>query len=386
VYLDNNATTPVDPRVLETMLPYFCGEFGNASSTSHTFGWNAASAVEAARSSIARSIGARYESEIIFTSGATESVNLAVKGARTPKAGRHIITSRIEHKAVLDSCHRLESCGVKVTSLPVDEYGLVDLNRLEEAITDDTYLVSIMLANNEIGTVQDVATIGKICRQRQVLFHTDATQGVGKIPFSVIEMNVDMASFTAHKLYGPKGVGALYLSREIPPEFRVDAQIDGGGHERGYRSGTLNVPGIVGFAKALELCVAELPAEAERIARLRDRLHTALTVELGGIRRNGHPTRCLPGLLNISFASIEADSLLLALPDLALSSGSACTSASIAPSHVLTALGLSDELAQASVRFGIGRFNAELDIEHVANRCITEVGRLRAMFPSGARS
>jgi len=381
IYLDNNATTRVDSRVVDAMLPYFTHDFGNAASTSHAFGWRASSAVEGARASTAEAIGARSEQEIVFTSGATESINLAIKGLRVPGRRQHVITSQIEHKAVLDSCKRLESEGVAVTYLPVDATGLIDLGQLVEAITGETCLVSIMLANNEIGTVQDITAIGQICRDRSVLFHTDATQGVGKIPFSVSEMTVDMASFTAHKLYGPKGVGALYVSSETIQGRRLAAQIDGGGHERGRRSGTLNVPGIVGFATALEICVAEMQTEAERLRFLRDELYDTLAAGLDGVRRNGHPTRSLPGLLNISFTSIDADSLLFALDNIALSSGSACTSADIAPSHVLKAIGLSDGLAQASVRFGIGRFNTESEIESTSERCVIEVKSLRSMTP-----
>jgi cysteine desulfurase len=379
VYLDNNATTQVDPRVLDAMLPYFISEFGNAASTSHAFGWRAAAATAAARESIAEQIGARSGAEIVFTSGATESINLALKGICVP--GRHVITSQTEHKAVLDSCKRLAASGVVVTYLPVDEDGLINLHELAETITDKTCLVSIMLANNEIGTVQDIKAIGEICAERNVLFHTDATQGVGKVPFSVADMKVDLASFTAHKLYGPKGIGALYVSSTNSKCDFLTPQIDGGGHEGGRRSGTLNVPGVVGFAVALELCRAELQTAARRLSCLRDGLYDTLAMGLDGIVRNGHSKQCLPGLLNVSFASIDADSLLFALDDFALSSGSACTSAAVSPSHVLKAIGRSDELAQASVRFGLGRFNTEAEVRSVADRCVAEVRRLRSITP-----
>lgn len=381
VYLDNNATTQVDPRVLDAMLPFFAHEFGNAASTSHAFGWRASAAVEGARASIAEAIGARSGKEIVFTSGATESINLAIKGLCASGRQRHVVTSRTEHKAVLDSCKRLEAGGVAVTYLPVDETGLIDPHELAAAITEETCLVSVMLANNEIGTMQDIEAIGEICRDRNVPFHTDATQGVGKVPFSVGEMKVDMASFTAHKLYGPKGIGALYISSDTISGSQLSTQIDGGGHERGRRSGTLNVPGIVGFGTALEICSSEMQTETQRLRHLRDELYAILATKLGGVRRNGHPTRCLPGLLNVSFASIDADSLLFALENFALSSGSACTSADVAPSHVLKAIGLSDELAQASVRFGIGRFNTESEIKSVSDHCVAEVQRLRSMTP-----
>jgi cysteine desulfurase len=381
IYLDNNASTPVDRRVLDAMLPYLTHEFGNAASSSHAFGWRAAQAVESARASIAEAIEARSGREIIFTSGATESINLAIKGLRAPGRRPHVITSRTEHKAVLESCRSLESSGAAVTYLPVDATGLIDLGQLAAAITDETALVSIMLANNEIGTVQDIEAIGEICRPRKVLFHTDATQGVGKVPFSVRRMKVDMASFSAHKLYGPKGAGALYVSRETVHGSQLSAQIEGGGHEGGLRSGTLNVPGIVGLATALEICCSEKRAEGRRLGGLRDELYGALAGSLDNVQRNGHPARCLPGLLNVSFASLDAGSLLRAMKNFALSSGSACTSAGIAPSHVLKAIGLSDEMAQASVRFGIGRFNTQSEIKSAADCCAVEARRLLSVTP-----
>ena len=380
IYLDNNATTRIDPRVLEVMMPYLTEEFGNAASRSHRLGWRAASAVDEARSAIARAVNASAAKDIVFTSGATESINLALKGIRPGPGQDHVITTQIEHKAVLDSCKALEREGRRVTYLPVDAHGRVDPNRLADAIGATTYLVSVMTANNETGTIQDIAAMGALCRERGVLFHTDATQAVGKIPFDVAALNVDLASFAAHKLYGPKGVGALYLDRSAIGD-RLVAEMDGGGHEGGYRSGTLNVPGIAGFAKALEICLADMASDGARILAQRDALHEALTSRIEDIYLNGHPLHCLPGVRNFSFAGIDADSLLLELSDIALSSGSACTSAQTTPSHVLKALGLSDELAQASVRFSIGRFNTADEIAYAAECCIKAVSNLRAMSP-----
>lgn len=379
IYLDNNATTPLDPRVLETMLPFFAQEFGNAASTSHAFGWRARSAVEQARAGIAQAIHAAAEHEIVFTSGATESINLALKGLQPERGKNHIVTSRIEHKAVLDSCAYLEQHGMEVTYVPVHRDGRLDLDRLASAIGDRTYLVSIMMANNETGTLQDMASISGICRSKGVAFHTDATQALGKVAFDVHELDVDLASFSAHKLYGPKGVGALYVHGRL--RNRLLPQIHGGGHEHGLRSGTLNVPGIAGFANALEICESERPTESIRIASLRDRLHEAITSQLDDVQVNGDPRQGLPGTLNLSFAYTDADAILLAMPDVALSSGSACTSAKHEPSHVLKAMHVSDELAKASIRFGIGRFNTQDEIDHVAARCIDAVLRLRAMSP-----
>jgi cysteine desulfurase len=378
IYLDNNATTPVDPRVLDAMFPYFTETFGNAASSGHPFGRSALKGVTAARATVAKCINAADPREIVFTSGATESDNLAIKGVADAYAekGDHIITAPTEHKAVLDSCHRLEAEGFRVTYLTVDSCGLIDLDELRESISSDTILVSIMAGNNEIGVVHDIAGIGRICRQEGVLFHTDATQFVGKIPFDVQAMNVDLASFTAHKIYGPKGTGGLYVRRG-EPEIALSAQIDGGGHEGGYRSGTLNVPGIVGLAKALEICVEEMADETARLLFLRNRLRAGIRTGLDGVYLNGHETRRLPGHLNMSFSGVEGEGLLFALQDIALSTTSACSSGSKATSHVLRALGVPDELALGAVRFGIGRFNTEDEIDYTAGRIVEEVTRQR---------
>lgn len=378
IYLDNNATTPVDPRVLEAMLPYFTEYFGNAASSGHTFGRTAQNAVTKARASIAKAINAADPREIVFTSGATESDNLAIKGIAEAYAekGDHIITVQTEHKAVLDTCHRLEAEGFQVTYLEVGADGLIDLDELKDAITDDTVLVTVMAANNEIGVIQDVGSIGEICRNRGVLFHTDATQAVGKIPFDVQAMNVDLASFTAHKIYGPKGVGAMYVRKADPP-VSLSAQIDGGGHEAGYRSGTLNVTGIVGLAKAIELCLEDLEEESHRLTFLRDRLKNGIFSSLDNVFLNGHPCKRLPGHLNLSFAGVEGESLLFGLQDIALSTTSACSSGSKSPSHVLRALGVSDSLAVGAVRFGIGRFNTEEEIDYTIGRIVEGVKKLR---------
>lgn len=381
IYLDNNATTPTDPRVVEAMLPYFTELFGNAASRSHPFGWAAEEAVDKGRKQIADVIGAD-EKEIIFTSGATESDNLAIKGAAEMYAdkGDHVITVVTEHKAVLDTCKHLEKEGKRVTYLPVKADGLIDLDQLKDAITDKTILVSIMAANNEIGVLQPLAEIGAICREKGVLFHSDAVQAFGKVPLDVNAMNIDLASLTAHKIYGPKGVGALYVRRRSP-RVRLTAQMDGGGHERGFRSGTLNVPGIVGFGAAAEIAKNEMPQEAERLIYLREKLKTGVMDAIDETYVNGHPIHRLPGNMNISFNYVEGESLLMGLKDLALSSGSACTSASLEPSYVLKALGASDELAHSSLRFGIGRFNTEAEIDYVVRRVIDEVSRLREMSP-----
>lgn len=379
IYLDHNATTPLDPRVLEDMLPFLSSDFGNAASSSHSYGWQARDAVEQARASIAQAIHAAPEHEIVFTSGATESINLALKGLQPEAGKRHIVTSRIEHKAVLDSCQYLERKGMEVTYVGVDAAGRIDLEQLAAAIGDHTYLVSIMWANNETGTLQDMAAIARLCRSKGVVFHTDATQALGKVEIDLEALDIDLASFSAHKLYGPKGVGALYLHGR--QRDRLLSQIHGGGHENGLRSGTLNVPGIVGFARALGICVSERPAESARIASLRKQLLAAITAQLDGIHVNGDQRHCLPGTLNLSFAHTDADSILLEMPDIALSSGSACTSAKLAPSHVLKAMGVGDELAKGSIRFGIGRFNTEKEIAYVASHCIHAVTRLRAMSP-----
>jgi len=381
IYLDNHATTPMDPRVLDAMLPYFTEKFGNAASRNHVFGWQAEEAVEKARKQIADLIGATSK-EIIFTSGATESNNLAIKGVAEMYAekGNHIITVATEHKAVLDTCKHLEKNGYRVTYLPVRQDGLVDLDMLRGAITDKTILVSVMYANNEIGVVQPIAEIGKIVKERGVLFHTDAVQAIGKIPVNVIRDNIDLMSMTAHKLYGPKGVGALYVRRKNP-RVQLTAQMDGGGHERGMRSGTLNVPGIVGFGKACEICQQEMPEESVRLKALRDKLKDKLLAELDEVYINGSMESRLPHNLNMSFAYVEGESLLMGINDVAVSSGSACTSATLEPSYVLKALGAGDDLAHSSIRFGIGRFNTEEEIDYVANRVVEVVRKLRELSP-----
>lgn len=382
IYLDNHATTPVDPRVLAAMLPYFTEQFGNASSKNHAFGWEAEAAVDSAREQVAKLIGAGSAREIVFTSGATESDNLAIKGVAQAyrERGNHIVTCATEHKAVLDSCKALEKQGFKVTYLRVQTNGLLDLQRLEESLTDETILVSIMAANNEIGTIQPVEEIGRLTRKKGILFHTDATQAVGKIPINVDKMAIDLLSLTAHKIYGPKGVGALYVRGE-KPRVKVTPMLDGGGHERGMRSGTLNVPGIVGLGIACELGQKEMGGEAERLMGLRERLRTGLVQQLEDVYINGDPGRRLPGNLNMSFAYIDGESLMMGLKEIAVSTGSACTSASLEPSHVLKALGLDDSLAHASIRFGVGRFNTAEEIEYTIGRVAEEVHRLRKISP-----
>jgi cysteine desulfurase len=379
--MDNHATTPMDPRVLEAMLPYFSQHFGNAASRTHRFGWEAEAAVEEARETIAKFIGASSGKEIVFTSGATESNNLAVKGVAEyyKSRGNHIVTTAIEHKAVLDSCKRLQAQGYEVTVVSAGPTGIVDPEDIRKALTDKTILVSVMLANNEVGTIQPIAEIGKITREKGILLHCDAVQGVGKTPFNVEEMNVDLASITAHKIYGPKGVGALYV-RRTKPRVRLTAQMDGGGHERGNRSGTLNVPGIVGFAKACELMMLEGRADAERILALRTRLLTKLNA-LGEVYMNGDAARRLCGNLNVSFAFVEGEGLMMAIKDVAVSSGSACTSASLEPSYVLHSMGLDEDLAHSSIRFGLGRFNTEEEVDYVADLVTAKVTRLREMSP-----
>ncbi|MGQ0507042.1 MAG: IscS subfamily cysteine desulfurase [Myxococcaceae bacterium] len=430
IYMDNHATTPLDPRVLETMLPYFREDFGNAASRNHVFGWKAEAAVEKARKQVAELIGAS-DKELIFTSGATESDNLAIKGVLDfyRSKGDHIVTLKTEHKAVLDSCKRLERAraerieelrqqrlvelasvevtdenaaalaeqfkldqdpvlkkwiervqtGARVTYLDVQKDGKVDLEALKAAITDKTVLVSIMLANNEIGTVQPVNEIGKICRERGVLFHCDAVQGLGKVPFNVDEAHADLVSITAHKIYGPKGVGALYVRRK--PRVRIAPIIDGGGHERGMRSGTLNVASIVGFGKACEIARLEREDEGKRLSALRERLKKRLFSGLDMLTLNGHPADRLPGNLNISFAFVEGEAMMMAIKDVAVSSGSACTSASLEPSYVLRACGVEEDMAHSSIRFGIGRFNTEEEIDYVADLVISKVNKLRDMSP-----
>jgi len=381
VYMDHQATTPVDPEVLEAMLPFFSREFGNAASRSHSFGWRAEEAVEKARESVASLIHAGPP-EIVFTSGATESDNLALFGVTEAlyRKGRHIVTCRTEHKAVLDCCARLEKLGYEITYLPVDRHGLVSPADVLAAITEQTVLVAIMAANNEVGTVHPVAEIGRIAREKGVPFHCDAAQAVGKIPIDVEAMGIDLMAFSAHKIYGPKGVGALYV-RKRHPRVRVAPQIHGGGHEKGLRSGTLNVPGIVGFGKACEIAGRVMPEESRRLAGLRDRLQERLLSELDDVHLNGHPERRLPHSLNVSFACVEGESLMLALDGVAVSSGSACTSASLEPSYVLKAMGVSNELAHASLRFGLGRSNTAEQVEYVADRVAENVERLRRLSP-----
>ena len=381
IYMDNHATTPVDPRVLSAMTPYFTDIFGNAASRNHSFGWQAEEAVEKSRKQIADLIGATPK-EVVFTSGATESNNLAIKGVAEMYAekGNHIITAATEHKAVLDTCKRLEKDGIRVTYLPVQQNGLVDLNQLQDAITDKTILISLMYANNEIGVLQPIAEIGKLAKSKGVLLHTDATQAVGKVPVNVIKDNIDLASLSGHKMYGPKGVGALYVRRKSP-RVQITAQMDGGGHERGMRSGTLNVPGIVGLGEACALCHAEMPEESKRLAYLRDKLRGKLEKELDEVYINGTMEHRLPNNLNISFAYVEGESLLMGINDIAVSSGSACTSATLEPSYVLKALGAGDDLAHSSIRFGLGRFNTEEEVDYVAAKVIDVVKKLRELSP-----
>jgi cysteine desulfurase len=380
IYMDYHATTPVDPRVLDAMLPYFREDFGNAASRSHAFGWRAEEAVEKAREEVARLIGA-VGKEIVWTSGATESDNLAIKGVAEfyKDRGRHIITAKTEHKAVLDSCKRLEKQGFVVTYLAVNSDGRVNPDAVAAAMTDKTILVSIMLANNEIGTVNPVEAIGAVVKARGVFFHIDAVQGVGKIPFDVNCCQADLVSLSAHKMYGPKGVGALYVRRK--PRVRLVPIIDGGGHERGMRSGTLNVPGIVGFAKAAELCRLELDEEGRRVLALRERLRTGIEARVPSTSVNGSLEHRLPGNLNISFAFVEGEAMMMALKDVAVSSGSACTSASLEPSYVLRALGVGEEMAHSSIRFGLGRFSTVEEVDYVVELVAAKVKRLREMSP-----
>jgi cysteine desulfurase len=381
IYMDYHATTPMDPRVFEAMKPYFLQTFGNAASRNHSFGWEAEEAVEKSRKQIASLIGATAK-EIVFTSGATESNNLALKGVAEMYAekGNHIITAATEHKAILDTCKRLEKHGVRVTYLPVQTNGLVDLDQLQAAITDKTILISIMYANNEIGVLQPIAELGKIAKSKGVLLHTDATQAVGKVPVNVIKDNIDLMSLSGHKMYGPKGVGALYVRRKSP-RVQITAQMDGGGHERGMRSGTLNVPGIVGLGEACALCQAEMAEESKRMAFLRDKLMHKLQSELDETYINGTMEHRLPNNLNISFAYVEGESLLMGINDIAVSSGSACTSATLEPSYVLKALGAGDDLAHSSIRFGLGRFNTEEEVDYVAAKVIDVVKKLRELLP-----
>jgi cysteine desulfurase len=380
--MDYNATTPTDPRVVDAMVPYFYETFGNAASRSHVFGWKAEEAVEASREHVARLIGAESPKEIVFTSGATESDNLALKGVAEfyREKGNHVVTSVVEHKAVLDTCKRLEKSGFEVTYLPVDRHGMVDPDDVKRALNDRTILVSVMLANNEVGTVQPVAEIGRLTRERGVLFHCDAVQGVGKVDFDVVKAHVDLASLTAHKMYGPKGVGALYVRRS-KPRVRLVAQMDGGGHERGMRSGTLNVPGIVGFGRAAQILNAEWRDESARVFRQRERLRERIFAAVDDVHVNGHPERRLPGNLNVAFNYVEGEAMMMAIKDVAVSSGSACTSASLEPSYVLRSMGVDEENAHSSIRFGLGRFTTDEEVEYVADLVISKVNKLREMSP-----
>ncbi len=381
LYMDNHATTSLDPRVLDAMMPYFSGKYGNAASRNHAFGWEAEAAVETAREQIAKLIGATAK-EIIFTSGATESNNLAIKGVAEmyKERGNHIITQVTEHKAVLDTCKRLEKLGYEITYLPVQPDGLISIDELKAAITDKTILVSIMFANNEIGVIQPVAAIGKLCHERGVIFHTDAVQAVGKIPVNVQEMNIDLLSLSGHKIYGPKGVGGLYVRRRNP-RVQLTEQINGGGHERGMRSGTLNVPGIVGLGKACEIAGEEMEVESKRLTELRDYMKAKFEKALDYVHVNGNMEHHLPGNLNMSFVYVEGESLLMGINDIAVSSGSACTSATLEPSYVLKALGLGDDVAHSSIRFGLGRYNTKAEVDYVADKLITTVSKLRELSP-----
>ena len=381
IYMDYHATTPVDPRVLEAMMPFFTEKFGNAASRNHAFGWEAEQAVERARKQVGDLIGANSK-EVIFTSGATESNNLAIKGVAEMyrEKGNHIITQVTEHKAVIDTCKKLEKQGARVTYLPVQKDGRISLDDLRDAITDKTILITIMTANNEIGVLQPVAEIGAIAKEKGILFHTDAVQAVGKVPFDVTSAKADLVSMSAHKMYGPKGVGALYVRRRNPRVLLAE-QINGGGHERGMRSGTLNVTGIVGFGKAAELCHQGMATESERLRGLRDRLNEKLHKNLDEIYINGTMEHRLPHNLNISFAYVEGESLLMGINDVAVSSGSACTSASLEPSYVLKALGAGDDLAHSSIRFGLGRWSTEEEVDYVVDKLTTVVRRLREMSP-----
>src|SRR5882724_6051095 len=381
IYMDNHATTPVDPRVFEEMAPYFTEKFGNAASRNHSFGWDAEEAVDKARQQVADLIRATPK-EIIFTSGATESDNLAIKGVAEMyrERGNHIITVVTEHKAVLDTCKHLEKTGYEVTYLPVDKFGMIDLDDLKRSIKNETILISIMMANNEIGVIQPISEIGKIAKEKGVLFHTDATQAIGKVPFNVNELGVDLASISAHKMYGPKGIGALYVRRK-GPRVQLAPQIDGGGHERGMRSGTLQVTGIVGLGKAAEIAGESMDEEGNRLMRLREKLHAGINSRIPEVYLNGHPEHRLPGNLNVSFAYVEGGALLMGISEIAVSSGSACTSDSLKPSYVLKALGVGEELAHSSIRFGLGRFNTEEEVDYTIGRVNEAVNRLRELSP-----
>ena len=383
IYMDNHATTPLDPRVLEAMMPSLTDEFGNSASRNHSFGWRAEKLVEQARQNVADLIYASDSEEIVFTSGATESDNLALKGVAEMyrEKGNHVITTVIEHKAVLDTCKSLERRGFRITYLPVDREGLINLEDLKRAITDKTILISIMAANNEIGVIQDIAAIGEVAKGKGILFHTDAAQAVGKIPLNVQEMNIDLMSLSAHKMYGPKGIGALYV-RKKNPRVRIAPIIEGGGHEKLIRSGTLNVPGIVGFGKACEIAGREMIQEYQRLLALREKLRLGIWKELDEVHLNGSLIRRLPHNLNVSFAYVEGESLLMAISEeIAVSSGSACTSAIPEPSYVLKALGVSEDLAHTSIRFGLGRFNTNEEVDYVLRRVVDNVKRLRELSP-----
>lgn len=381
IYMDHHATTPVDPKVLQAMLPYFTDEYGNAASRSHAFGWRAEEAVEKSRAMLASCIGARAP-EIVFTSGATESDNLALLGAArmASERGRHILAGSTEHPAVLDCCRHLETEGFRIDYLPVDSTGRLSPDDLRAAIRPDTILVTLMAANNEVGTLHPVMEIGRIAKERGVLFHCDASQAVGKIPIDVEAMGIDLLSFTAHKLHGPKGIGALYVRRKNP-RVRIAPLLHGGGHERGLRPGTLNVPGIVGFAEACALAAGMMSEESARLGALRDRLHRGIAGQLDDVRLHGHPEFRLPNNLHLSFGYVEGEALMMAMDDVAVSSGSACTSATHAPSHVLRAMGVSDEAAHSSLRFGLGRFNTAEEVDYVIQRVVDSVKKLREISP-----
>ncbi len=380
--MDYHATTPVDKRVVEAMLPYFTDQFGNASSRQHRFGWVAEEAVESSRSTIAKLIGAEPR-EIVFTSGATESNNLTIKGIAEAwkQKGNHIVTVQTEHRSVLDACRKLEKWGYEVTYLPVDEFGFVDPDRLRKALKPSTILVSVMIANNEIGTIQPIREVGTICHEHGIFFHSDATQAAGKIPINVHEMFIDLLSLSGHKIYGPKGVGALYV-RSNDPKVRLAIQMDGGGHERGMRSGTLNVPGIVGLAKALDLAVQSIPEEQSRVQYLRDRLRDALMENIGDVVVNGPRDQRLPNNLNMSFLHAENNALMMSMKEIALSTGSACSTADPEPSHVLKALRLPQERLHSAIRFGLGRFTTEEEVDYVTGRVIESVAQLRVLSPA----
>lgn len=381
IFLDYHSTTPVDPRVVQEMIPYFTEHFGNAASRNHAYGWEAEAAVEKAREQIAQLVGANPK-EIIFTSGATEADNLAIMGVTEmyKEKGNHIITTPIEHKAVLDTCKYLEQKGCEVTYLKVDRYGMINLEELKAAIKPTTILISIMFANNEIGTIQPIAEIGKIAKESGVLFHSDAVQAIGKVPVNVESMGIDLMSITAHKMYGPKGVGALYIRRKNP-RVRLAEQMHGGGHERGMRSGTLNVPSIVGFGKAAEIAQLEMSEESKRLAGFRDKMYREITKAIPEVYLNGHPLLRLPHNLNLSFAYVEGESMIMGMKELAVSSGSACTSASLEPSYVLKAIGVGEELAHTSIRFGLGRYTTEEEVNFAIKKVIETATKLRELSP-----